>query len=451
MTDTVQEKMQEEKVPFTLKETREEEGSVRRCVVETPRDVFDAKLAEILKDLRKNVVLDGFRPGKAPLQLLRNRFGKDAQQDALTAMAENIGKQIVESEKLELIAEPQLAGSTVEAGNPVTIEVDVEYRPVLDPSGYTGGEYEVESVEVADETIENEVKHIQESNATFESKEKAFEKGDAVTVDMHVTDVTGKPMESLCRENVFLRDPQSALLPEVSEKLIGTKAGDVFEAKVSRTVKNRKGEDVTHEDTYKVSVKEVKVRVLPTLDDEFAKDLGDFATLADLKSRIRKDLEEQTEQRKRGQAVGKILDKVIEDNKFDAPRSIVAHQQYQAAMRDMQMMERSGMDLESMGISVEKYLADARVNAERFVKINLLLNAIADKEKLEVTEEDIEKEIARRAETEGRKPLAIRAKLEAEKRLEQFKRELLVNKVEDFLMEKNQIKIVAPKEETKAE
>ena len=366
-------------------------------------------------------------------------------------MAENIGKQIVENEKLEMVTEPQLADSAVESDKPVSITLDVEYRPILDPNGYTGGEYEVEVVAIADADVEKEVLHIQEANATFETQEKAFELGDAVNVDMHVTDSTGKPLETLCRENVFLRDPKSALMSEVADKLIGAKAGDVVEAKVNRTVKNRKGEEIAHEDNYKVTVKEVKVRVMPALDDEFAKDLGDFATLADLKARIRKDMEEQVEQRKRGQAVGKILDTVIETNKFDAPRSIVAHQQYQTAMRDMEMMSRQGIDLESMGISVDKYLADARVNAERFVKINLLLNAIAAKEKLEVGEEDIEKEIARRAEAEGRKPLAIRAKLEAEKRMEQFKRELLVDKVEDFLMEKNTIKTVAPKEEAKAE
>lgn len=450
MTETVQEQAsKDEKVPYIQKEMREEEGSVRRYVVEVPRDVYDAKLEDVLKDIRKTVSIDGFRSGKAPLQLLKNRFGKEARQDALTSMAENVGRQIVEADKLELIGEPQLNASTEESGQPVSLEVDIEYRPVIDVLNYTGGEYEVEIAALTEDMVEKEVAHIQEANATFETREKAFEKGDSLTVDMHVTDAAGNPLTSLCRENVFLRDPSSALMPEVVEKLVGAKAGEVVEATVSRTVKNRKGEEIAHTDNYKVTVREIKARVLPALDDEFAKDLGDFATMADLKARIRKDLEEQTDRRKREQAVGKILDQVIASNAFNAPRTIVAAQQYQTTMRDMEMMARSGVDLEAMGISTENYLRETRANAERFVKINLLLNAIAAKEKMEVTEEDLDKEINRRAESEGRKPLAIRAKLEAEKRLDSFKRELLIDKVEDFLMEKNKITVTAPKEEAK--
>ena len=114
-------------------------------------------------------------------------------------------------------------------------------------------------------------------------------------------------------------------------------------------------------------------------------------------------------------------------------------------MRDSQRLQRMGLDFTALGQSTEGYLADAHVNSERFVKMNLLIAAIADKEKLEVTDADVDKEIERRAKDSGRKPLAIRARLEAEKKLDSLKEEVKVAKVEDFLIEKNTVKYVAPK------
>jgi len=438
------------KVPYTLKETKEEEGSVLRFHVEGQRDWFDNKLGDILKDLRKTVVMDGFRPGKAPIQLLKNRYGKDAQKDALDEMTANIGRQLVAAESLDAISEPALHDSKVEEGKPIALEIDIEVRPKIDVKDYTGREYQVEVQPVTEDLVTQQLAHIQEANATYEAPAdaaKPFEKGDGVNVDIQVTDVHGLPMKSLCRENAFLRDPFVNLMPELAQEMVGRKAGETFTRAVKRTVRNRHGEEAVHEDTYTVTLKEVKVRNLPALDDEFAKDLGDFKALEDLKKRIRKDLEEQAENRKRSAAMKKIFDHLIEANPFAAPRTIVAAQEYQTIMRDSHQLQRVGMSFSDMGVSTEGYLREARANSERFVKINLLVNAIAAKEKLEATDADLEKEIAKRAESEGRKPLAIRARLEAEKKLDTVKRELLVDKVEEFLMEKNTIQVQEVKKE----
>jgi trigger factor len=438
------------KVPYTLKETKEEEGSVLRFHVEGQRDWFDNKLEVILKDLRKTVVMDGFRPGKAPIQLLKNRYGKDAQKDALDEMAANIGRQLVAAESLDAISEPALHDSKVEEGKPIALEIDIEVRPKIDVKDYTGREYQVEVQPVTEDLVTQQLAHIQEANATYEAPAdaaKPFEKGNGANVDIQVTDAHGQPMKSLCRENAFLRDPFVNLMPEVAQELVGKKAGETFTRAVKRTVRNRHGEEVVHEDTYTVALKEVKVRNLPALDDEFAKDLGDFKTLEDLRKRIRKDLEEQAENQKRSAAMKKIFDHLIEANPFAAPRTIVAAQEYQTIMRDSHQLQRAGMSFSDIGVSTEGYLREARFNSERFVKINLLVNAIATKEKLEASDADLEKEIAKRAESEGRKPLAIRARLEADKKLDTVKRELLVDKVEEFLMEKNTIQVQEMKKE----
>ena len=438
-----------DKVAYTLKETKDEEGSIKRHVVEVAREVLDAKLQDVLAELRKTVTIDGFRRGKAPVGLLKIRFGKEAQQDALAEIAGNVGLQIIEASDLEAIADPVLAESSVEVDKPVTLEIDIEVQPKIDVQGHTGNEYEVEVRDVTDAIVDEQLDSIRQANVTFEETEadKTYEEGDGVTVDMVVTDGEGKRLESLCRENVFLREPKSALLPEVFEALKGKKAGDEFEQVVERTVKNREGEDVTHSDTYAIVVRDVKTRNVPELDDEFAKDVGDFETLDALRARIRSDLEEQRDRTKRQQAMEKIMKDLQEKNEFDAPKTLVAQQEYQMIMRDTQQMQQMGIDLSAMGLTPDSYLANARQNAANLVKANMLINAIAQQEKIETNDEDVDKEIERRAEAEGRKALAIRARLEAEKQLDGLKRQLLVDKVEDFLMEKNTINVVEPKEE----
>ena len=144
-------------------------------------------------------------------------------------------------------------------------------------------------------------------NFVVPEKPKAFELGDGVSVDIVVTDKDGHKIEAQSQENTFLRDPRQALPPEVAAEFIGKKDGDTFTKTVEHTAHNRAGKEVTHVENYAVTVKEIKIKALPQLDDEFAKDVGDFASLTDLRQRIQDDLNNELERRKRGQAMEKTF------------------------------------------------------------------------------------------------------------------------------------------------
>lgn len=432
-------------VDFEIKETREEEGSVKRFVVETARETLDSRLDDVLKELKQSVTIPGFRPGKAPLALLRKQFGKDAEKDALNSLAEDVARQIGEKEDIELLGQPTLHDSKVGASGPITLEIDLEHKPVIQVEEYQGREYEVEVPPVTEELVEKQIKEIQEANVTYEvpeDKDRAFAKGDGLNVDMEVTDKDGNLMEMLSRDNAFLSDPFQNLPSEVAEALVGKKAGDKVEVDSSRTVNTAEGEEVEHKDHYVVTLKEVKERVRPELDDDFAAEVGEFKSMDELRQRIRDDLQQMRNRREREGAMDKILTHLTEKNAFDAPKSVVSMQQYQTMMRDYQQLQQMGLSLEAMGMDSKAYAQHAKEGAEKFVKANYLIEAIAKQEEIAVTDEDVEKEIERRAEEEGRKPLAIRAKLEKEEGgLEQLKRQLEMSKVEDFLLEKNTIKV----------
>ena len=439
---------EEPPVAYTVKEVRSEPGSVQRYCVEVQTETLDSKMEDILENLKKTVIIDGFRPGKAPLRLLKGRFGKDAQKDALGEMAVNVAEQIVEKDELQKIGDVELHDSKAEEGKPVELEIDIEVRPKLEIEGYTGGEYEVEVASVKDEAIDEELERIREGNATYEEPkdaDKAYEKTDGATVDIEVAGEDGNRLDTLCQENVFLRHPSQQLPLDVASALVGKKPGETVTATVERTAKNRRGEDVTHSDTYNVTLKEVKIRVVPELDDDFAKDLGDFETVADLRQRVADGMNAEVDRRKRVQAVGHVLEHLTETIPFDAPKSIVALHEYQSLMRDTERMRQLGLSPTDLGMTTQDYLRGTHDDAERMVKMNLLISAIAEKEQLEVTDEDVDKEIERRAEAEGRKPLAIRARLEAEKGLDGLRSNLRTTKVEEFLMANNTIKIVEPK------
>ncbi len=439
---------QKELIAFTRGEVKDEEGSVKRYCVEVAPEILGTKLEEVLQSLRKTVIVEGFRRGKAPVSLLKTRYGKDAEQDALNEIAASVTEQIIEADALNVVGEPTLHDSKVEADKPVALEIDIEVRPTVDVQGYTDGTYEVEVAAVTDAGVEARLEELRKSNATYEpvaDKAQGYAKGNGAALDIVVVGPDGKRMESLCQENMFLRDPQQSLLTEVAEALVGKKPGETFEQKVSRTVKNRTGEEETYVDTYTVTVREIKECILPELDDEFAKDLGDYATLDDLRKSVRETQESQADSQKRRQVVDKVLDHLIEVNAFSAPRTLVNAQQYQNVSRQINQLRMFGMDPAKMGFNTEAYMEVARVQAERDVKSMLLVEEIAKKEKLVVGDADVDQEIERLAKAQGRKPLAVRARLEAEKRLDGLKDELLGRKVEDYLMEKNTISVVEPK------
>lgn len=428
-------------VAYDLKEVKDEAGSVKRYCVEIDAENMATKMADILKNLRKSVVVDGFRRGRAPIMLLKSRFGKDAEKEALHDLAMNVADQVVEKDELAFIGEPSLNEGTANEGEPVKLEIDIEVQPKIENlTGHTGGTYTVEVQEVTDEMIDGQIAQIQEGNATYEEVDRPFAKGDGANLDTVVVDKDGVKMDSLCQEDIFMRDPSQNLMPEVFAGLEGKKAGETFSVDVARATSQDE-----HTDTYTVTVRTVKEKVLPELDDEFAKDLGDFETLDALRKRISDDMNKQADERKRQGAIEQMIDRMISENEFSAPKTIVANQQYEAMMREAQQMKQYGLSLEALGMDPNEYAERSRAGAERLVKAHLLLGTVGLQENLEVTDADVDAEIERRAEEEGRKPLAIRARLEAEKKLDSLRTDLVVTKVEDFLMANNTVEVVAPK------
>jgi trigger factor len=431
-----------EKVVFEILETKEKPGSVREFKVGVPWEEFDKRQTKMIKDLKKNVIIEGFRKGKAPERLIKIRYRKEMKQDILDEMTPNIADQILEKEGKTKSIDPVLTDSKMDEGQPLELMIDVETLPKLEieKSDYTGLDISVKKTKINDNMVEKTLESIQKRNAVYQPKEGgSVEEGDGVVLHISATNEKGDEIKDLHRHDEFIQSPKEALPQEVWKELMGKGKGSVVEAEVPREEKNAKDEVVSTKDKWKVEVVEIKKCVLPELDDEFAKDLGDFESIEALRKKIRSDLVEREENMSKQAAYDAILGKILEKKPFEAPGSYVEYYKHDMIQNDLQQLKLWGVSLEDISLDEEKYLEKKGEDAVLSVKSRLLLKEIVQAEKIEVTEEELNAEIEKIAEKEGRKALAIRATLEAEKKLDSFKDAMISDKIKKFLLDNNKI------------
>ena len=434
-------KEEKEKIAFELIKAEDKENSVREYQFTVPWEVYNKRMEDMLQDLKKKVVLDGFRKGKAPVRLIKLRFRKEIKQDLINEIVPEVMEQILEDEGRRKFTDPTILDSKVEDGKPVEIKAELEVLPELDlkKDDYTGIEAKVPKEKVTDEAVEKSIRELRERSAVYEPKEGAFEQSDGIVVDVKVIDENGKEIEHFDKKDELMEDPEARLPKQVVEELKGKNKGDSVEVKVPYERKNSKGDVISKTDVWKVDIKEIKKCILPELDDEFAKDMGDFESLEDLKNKIRSNMEEGAENKANSAALDAVMDKIVEKIDVEPPRTMVEYYKQGMISDEARRLQMFGLKLEDVAGNPEEYLQRKEQDALKTVKISLLYRAIVKNENLEITDEEFDKAIEERARAEGRKPLAIRAKLEAENELDSFRDSLMSDKVKNFLIEQNKV------------
>lgn len=442
-----------EDVAYTVASQETRPGSVVALSIEVAKPAFEAEQAFLLKELSKDVTLPGFRKGKAPIKLLQIRLGEDAGRDTVRSLALNVLRQEQAKQNFNHVAKPQVVDYDVKGADAIRFVAELEVQPQVEAKKYKGLSAEVEQAEVADADVDARLQELRQRGAVIEpaAADATVEADDQLQVNVVVTNAKGERVANLSREGRTINAIQRELPEAVAAAVIGKKVGETAEAKVTQQATNRKGEEITYEDAWSVAITEIRRKRLPELNDDFAKDLGDYTTLADLRAKVRTDLEKSGEDRKRNASLGALFARLVEENPVDPPRSMVARQQYDLVMQDSRQLERMGLRLEHVIQDADKYMSDQRASAGEMIKVALLTDAIAKAEKLEVSDADIDAEIEKIAGETGRKALAVRARLEAQKQLDQFRLEVARKKLGDFLLENNTITVVAPKPAAEAE
>jgi trigger factor len=381
----------------------------RKVTVEVDPERVAQELERAYVGLSRRVRLKGFRPGKAPRKVLERQFRAEVESDVAERIVSQTFAEAVRSEDLPVVASPSVSiAEGVAEGKPLRYTARVEVKPRLEPKDYRGLSVTRKPPEVTDETVSAELTRLQQSFAQLVPVEGRFEAqvGDWAVID-HDGEIDGQPFSGGKAEDVTVQVGPGAVSEGHVEKLAGAKVGQVVEFDEAFPADHRDPALRGKVAKVKATLKALKAQQLPALDDAFAKEVGieGIETLEALRARIRSDLERREKRRAEAELRDALLKAALAKNDFEVPPALVERAIDQMIEGTAERFARQGIDIRKLDMDMARLRADLREQALFQVRGALLLEAIAEAEKIEVTDEDVQAEIARIAEEMGM-PLA---------------------------------------------
>ena len=420
----------------------EQLGDVERKLdVEIPWPEVKKRLDEAYKELKTGVTLKGFRKGKVPRRMLQQLFGKHVVKEvAQRLVQESLAKAMIDSE-LTPVSEPRIEDDGINEEQSFKYTAVVQVVPEYDPQDYFGVEVKQRPAEVKDEAVDVALKMKQQELTAFQTVEgRNSQAGDVLFVDV-IGKLGDKPVD-LEKEMVELSDPPREPIPGLAAALTDI-APDTDELELELDVPAEEDGKPAQKARVLVTVREVRKKIVPELDDDFAKDTGEAETLDALKDVLRKKLLEEDEERARQEARERVLDAVAEKNDVPTVPALVDRNIDRRLELQKLLM---GLSPDSAGLDEDAIKEMMREDAAAAVKRALLLAAIAKKESVEVQEADVEKKLAEIASSRGQNIARVRSEYEKEGMLDSLRDRLLEDKTLDLLMSKANI-IIAESDE----
>ena len=384
----------------------------KTLTIEIPSDIVDAEINKVAKDYSKQAKIPGFRPGKVPATLVKQRFKDQILHDVMHGLIPRAVEEALQERGIEPIDTPNIKDVELEEGQPLKFTAAVETVPMFDPGDLSSLSATRPSSVVTDEAVDQTLQRLRERSAKFEPVEgRAIADGDTAVLDIDRKDPDA---ESDRHENVSIEIGGPSNPPGFDTNLIGLSAGDektfTVHFPADYAVKEMADTDVV----YTVKVKDLRRKALPELDDEFAKDLGAFDSLAALRDKVRTDLEDEARESATRQVRSTVLKQLSERVTFDLPTSLVEREIDRRLEEFARQLMQQNVDPRQAGIDWAQFREAQRDPARAAVASALALDEIARREQITVAAEDVDKEIDRFAARAGRTPAALRAQLEKE-------------------------------------
>lgn len=376
-----------------------QEGNTGTLTVEVPVEVVNAGLDQAFKKVVKEINVPGFRKGKMPRQMFEKRFGVESlYQDALDFILPDAYANAVEEAGINPVDRPEIDIDTMEKNQPLVFTAKVTVKPEVQLGEYKGIEVTKQDTEVTDEEIENQLKENQERFAELAVKEdEAIVEGDTAVIDFEGF-VDGEAFEGGAGTDYSLEIGSNSFIPGFEEQLVGVKAGEEKDVEVTFPEEYHAAELAGKSATFKVKVNEVKAKELPELDDEFAKEIdAEVASLEELRTKMKETLAAEKQSASDAQLRDELVQKVAENATIDLPHAMI-HTEMDRMMQDFeQRLTQQGMNLDLYyqfsGQDEQALRAQMHDDAETRVRVSLVLEAVAAAENMEVTAEDINKEL----------------------------------------------------------
>ncbi|MGB7310089.1 MAG: trigger factor [Candidatus Acidiferrales bacterium] len=425
----------------------------REIELEIPAENVQKATDKVARDIARVARIPGFRPGKAPVTLVRRRFADDIQGEVVQSLVPEYLEKALDEKKLVPVTRPEVDKVEFKEGEPLRFRAIFEVLPEFELGDYKNLTIQVDEVEVGDAQVDKTLEEMRERAATFVPIEgRTVQDGDHVLIKLNgVPADGGEPVQA---DNILVHIGAEETLGSFTENLRGANAGETrqFEARYPDDYPDQKLAGKTY--NYTVEVQGIKEKKLPELNDEFVKDAagaeapapGGITTLDELRKKIRENLDAAKEQQQSAQAREKILAGLVKQHDFPVPEALIEGQMDTRLERVVRSLAAQGVDPRAVNVdwvSLRRRQRDASVND---VKAELLLDRVATAENIDATDEDVEKEIATLAEQSGESATALRARLTKQGALVSMKSKLRSEKTIDWLYRTARIEKTAKSE-----
>jgi trigger factor len=362
----------------------------KKVSIEIPAERVDAEIEKAYSGIQKKAKLQGFRPGKAPMQLIRRTYSDTMRDEVMRRFYEQTLFKALDEHKIEPIDSPTIESDILEQGAPFKYSALVEIMPEILLNEYTGFAVSKEKFVLNPDNIEGEIKRMQENMAQLIPLEEdaVTENGHTVSVDYSFS-VEGFPEESSTAEDAELEVGANRMLPGFEEQLVGMKCGEQKEIRVTLPEEYRNKDAAGKEGVFRVTLKEIKRKELPALDDEFARQFGEYETMEQLRAKMGEYLEKQETERIENELKERVIQNLIRKNPLDVPQSMVKRQLDHMLENLKNRLKGQHMSIEMMGLDDDGFRVRFRDSAEDKVKGGLLLMALVEKENISANDDDL--------------------------------------------------------------
>ncbi len=379
------------------------ENNTAKLTIEVPAEEFDKAIMKAYQKNKNKFNVPGFRKGKVPYAMVEKMYGAAVfYEDAANYVIPDAYANAATESELEIVARPDINVTQIEKGKPFIFEAEVTLKPEIKLGKYKGVKVEAMDTTVTDEDVQAELDKVKEQNARLvAADDKAVEDGDQTTIDFEGF-VDGEAFEGGKGEDYPLTIGSHSFIDTFEEQLIGKKVGEEVEVNVTFPEEYQAKELAGKPAMFKVTIKEIKVKEYPEIDDDFAQDVSEFDTLDEYKADIKKNLEDKKTQEAEADKESKVIEAIVKDSEMNIPEKMIEAQA-------QQMLEEFAQNIAMQGISFEQYLQFTGATVDQLreqvtpqakarVESSLVLEAIVKAEKIEATDEEFDEEVKKMAE-----------------------------------------------------
>ena len=421
------------------------EGCKHSLEITVPVAEVEKETERAVAQIQSKVKLPGFRPGKVPGGLVKQRFAGDIRQDVLDKLVPRFLNAAVEKDNLQLAGQPKVTDVHFHAGEPLRFKAEFEVAPVIELNEYRGLAITYNEPEVTDADVEARIQEIRDQKAEYVNEEpRPLADGDHALVSL---ESLGGVAEKISQDEITLKIGDEHTMPAFTENLRGAAPEESREFEVTYPEdydrKNLAGKTVR----FRATVKAVRRKELPELNDEFAKDLGDYQTLDELREAVRKSLQRDREQRAQEDAKHQLIDRLVDLHEFPVPEAYVDRQIQMNLENQLRTLAAQGIDPRSIKLDWQKVRESQKERATRDVKASLLLDRIGDREAIGATQEEVDREVQRLARQQREAVAMVRAKLQKDGSIGRIAGHIRTEKTLNFLFEQARKEAAKPLEE----